>query len=350
MDEAKLADFMGRIVTDMGGAVTVTMVQLGNELGLYEALDGKGYTGAAALAANTGCHPRLIQEWLDQQAAAGYLEYDAATERYALPEEHAMALARRQSPMFVAAGASVLGAMVHDLDPIAEAFRGDGAMPWGAHHPSLFKGTAEFFRPGYQANLTTQWIPALTGVEAKLRSGARIADIGCGHGISSVVMAQTYGNCQVHGFDLHPPSIEAARAGAEIAEVSDRTHFRVADAQSFDGEYDLICFFDCLHDMGDPVGIARYVRERLAPGGTVMLVEPFAHDDKATNLKLPTAKLFYGASSFICAPNSLSQPVGLAMGAQSGEHGMRGVFEEAGYSEFRRAAETPFNLVYEARP
>ncbi len=349
MDENKLHAFMGRVIGDMGGSVTMAMVQLGDELGLYEAMDGQGPLDAATLAGRANCHARLVQEWLDQQAAAGYVEYDAASQRYELPEEHAMALAKRQSPVFVASGTRVLGSMVHDIDRVAEAFRGDGAVPWGEHHHSLFRGVAEFFRPGYQAFLASAWIPALDSVEDKLKAGATVADVGCGHGISSVVMAQAYENTEVHGFDFHPPSIDAANEGAEIAGVSDRVHFHVADADDIDGRYDLICFFDCLHDIGDPVGIARHAREHLAPGGTVMVVEPFAVDDKAENHALPTAKVFYGASTFICTPNSLSQDVGRAMGAQAGEAGMRQVFEEAGYGHFRRATETPFNVIYEAR-
>ncbi len=349
IDQARLAQFVGRFVGDMGGVTTIAMVALGSELGLYEAMDGRGPIDADELASHTGCNRRLLQEWLDQQAAAGYLDYDAGSQRYTLPAEHAMALARRQAPTYVAGGSLVLASMFHDLERVAEAFRGDGAMGWGEHHPHLFRGTAEFFRPGYQSNLTASWIPALDGVEARLRAGIQVADIGCGHGVSSVVMAQAYPKSRVHGFDYHAPSIETAREAAEIAGVGDRAQFRVSKASAFDGSYDLVCFFDCLHDMGDPVGIARHTREHLAPGATVMLVEPFAHDDRAVNHQLPSAKVFYGASTFICTPNSLSQEVGRAMGAQAGESGMRAVFEEAGYSHFRRVTETSFNIVYEAR-
>jgi len=349
IDENRLQEFLGRFVGDLGGVTTIAMVALGNELGLYEAMDGQGPVDADTLASHTGCHRRLLQEWLDQQAAAGYLEFDAATGRYELPAEHAMALAQRQSPAYVAGGSLVMSSMFHDLERVAEAFRSDGKLGWGEHHPHLFRGTAEFFRPGYQSNLTSTWIPALDGVEDRLRAGIRVADIGCGHGVSSVVMAQAYPKSQVYGFDYHAPSIETAREAAEIARVGDRVHFRVAKADTFDGTFDLVCFFDCLHDMGDPVGIARYTRERLAPEGTVMLVEPFAHDDRAVNHTLPSAKVFYGASTFICTPNSLSQEVGRAMGAQSGEAGRRAVVEEAGYRHLRRVTETPFNIVYEAR-
>jgi len=349
VDEAKLGEFMGSLLGDMGGVSTVAMVCVGDELGLYEAMDGAGPMNAEALSAATNCNSRLVQEWLDQQASAGYVVFDASSGDYELPPEQAMALARRQSPVFVAGGMQAFASMFQDMDKIAAAFRGTGGLAWGDHSPSLFRGTAEFFRPGYQTNLTTEWIPALEGIDARLREGARIADVGCGHGISSVVMAQAYPAAEIHGFDYHAPSIDAAREGADIAAVSDRVHYHVAAADQFTGEFDLVCFFDCLHDMGDPVGIAEHTKTQLSDGGTVMLVEPFAHDDKAANHASPTGKVFYGASTCICTPNSLSQSVGRGMGAQSGEVGMAAVFEEAGYSYFRRATETPFNIVYEAR-
>jgi 2-polyprenyl-3-methyl-5-hydroxy-6-metoxy-1,4-benzoquinol methylase len=349
VDEQKLNEFMGALIGDLGGATTVLMVCLGDELGLYEAMDGAGPTTAASLAQHTGCNERLLQEWLDQQTAAGYVAFDESTTSYTLPPEQAMALARRQSPVFVASGMFVTAALFQGLAKMAAAFRGDGALAWGDHSDLLFRGTAEFFRPGYQHHLTSAWIPALDGVHEVLAAGGRIADVGCGHGISSVVMAQAYERAEIHCCDYPPPSIDAAREGADTAGVSDRVHFHVTDAQAYQGEFDLVCFFDCLHDMGDPVGIAQHTKSRLTPGGTVMLVEPFAHSDKAVNHTMPTAKILYGASAVLCTPNSLSQPVGRAMGTQSGEPGMAAVFEEAGYSSFRRIAETPFNIVYEAR-
>ena len=223
-------------------------------------------------------------------------------------------------------------------------------MSWRDHNQCLFRGTEWFFRPGYRAFLTSTWIPALEGVEQKLRNGARVADVGCGHGASVVVMASAYPESTVHGFDFHPASIETARSRADEAGVSDRTEFSVANAKGYTGSYDLICFFDCLHDMGDPVGIARYARDHLEPGGTVLLVEPMALDGRSTNIaENPLAALFYAASSTICTPNSLSQEVGLGLGAQAGEARLRQVFEEAGYSHFRRATETPLNIIIEAR-
>jgi 2-polyprenyl-3-methyl-5-hydroxy-6-metoxy-1,4-benzoquinol methylase len=349
IDQGKVQAFLGKFVGDLGGVTTIAMVALANELGLYQAMDGKGPLDADALAAATGCNRRLVQEWLDQQAAAGYVHYDAKTRRYELPAEHAFALAQPQSPAYVAGGSLVMASLFHDLERVADAFRGDGGLAWGEHHPHLFRGTAEFFRPGYQTNLTASWIPALDGVEARLQSGIQVADVGCGHGISSIAMAQVYPASRIHGFDYHAPSIDVAREAVSAARLADRVRFDVARANAFSGRFDLICFFDCLHDMGDPVGIAKHARAQLNDGGTVMLVEPFAHDDRAVNHGLPQAKVFYGASTFICTPNSLSQEVGRAMGAQAGEAGMRAVFEEAGYTHFRRVTETPFNIVYEAR-
>jgi 2-polyprenyl-3-methyl-5-hydroxy-6-metoxy-1,4-benzoquinol methylase len=349
IDEQKLQQFMGTFLGDLGGATSILMVCLGEELGLYETMDGSGPMSPAKLAGDSGCNERLVEEWLDQQASAGYVIYDATDGSYALPPEQAMALARRQSPVFMASGVAVTASMFEDLAKVAAAFRGDGGLAWGDHSELLYRGVAEFFRPGYQHKLTNAWIPGLSGVTEVLASGGRVADVGCGHGISSVVMAQAYENAEIYGFDCHAESIDAAREGADAAGVSDRVHFHVADADDFQGEFELICFFDCLHDMGDPVGIAQYAKDRLAAGGTVMLIEPFDDGDKAVNHTLPSAKVFYGGSTMLCAPNSLSQPVGRALGAQCGEPGMAAVFGEAGYSHFRRAAETPFNIVYEAR-
>lgn len=350
LDETKLHEFIGAFLGDVGGMATIAMVCLGDELGLYQAMDGAGAVSAAELAESTGCNARLVREWLDQQASAGYVAWDSNDDVYRLPAEQAMALARRDSPVFLAAGMHALASLYQDLDRMVDVFRGDGAMPWGDHSPSLFRGMAEFFRPSYQTNLVAEWIPALDGVERKLSDGGRIADVGCGHGVTSVLMAQAYPQAEIHGFDYHQPSIDTAREAAGIAGVSGRVTFRTATAKQFTGEFDLVCFFDCLHDMGDPVGIARHARDQLGEGGTVMVVEPFADDDKAANHQLPTAKVSYAASTFICTPSSLSQEVGRGMGAQAGELGMRAVFEEAGYSHFQRVAETTVSIVYEARP
>ncbi|WP_077032956.1 class I SAM-dependent methyltransferase [Pelomonas sp. KK5] len=347
MNEAKLQDFMGRLVTDMGGGAMMATVILGEELGLYRAMADGRPTTAEQLAERTGCNARLLREWLSAQAASGYVELEGDS-TFRLPPEQALALAVEDSPVYVAGGVQVLASMFLDKDKIAAAMRGDGALSWGEHHPCLFSGTERFFRPGYKANLVSQWLPALDGVVPKLEAGAKVADIGCGHGASTVVLAQAYPNSRFHGFDFHAPSIEQARQRAEEAGVAGRTAFEQAPAKGFPGsDYDLVCFFDCLHDMGDPVGAARRAFEALKPGGTVLLVEPFANDELQSNLN-PVGRLFYAASTCICTPNSLSQEVGLGLGAQAGEKRLRHVFMDAGFRSFRRATETPFNLVLEA--
>jgi SAM-dependent methyltransferase len=350
IDQAKLDAFMGRMIGHMTGGAICYSIWLGDELGLYRELANSGPRSADSVASKTGCHPRLVREWLDGQAAAGLVTFDGASDAYELSPEAAMALASETSPVFVARAMNTLGSMYFDLEKTAKAFRGDGAMSWGEHHPCLFAGTEWFFRTGYRAHLTTTWIPALEGVEAKLKEGARVADVGCGHGASVVVMASAYPRSTFFGFDFHAPSVETCRERAREAGVSERANFQVATAKSYPGEFDLICFFDCLHDMGDPVGAARHARERLLRGGTVLLVEPFALDERPKNIaENPMAALMYVASSCVCAPNSLSQEVGLALGAQAGEAKLREVFKEAGFSHFRRAAQTPTNLIIEAR-
>jgi len=350
IDEAKLGEFMGRMIGYMIGAALCFGVWVGDELGLYRSLAGAGPQSADSLARATDCNPRLVREWLDGQVAGGLIGYDAVHDQYELSPEATAALADDTSPVFVARGTNAILSLAIDHEKVASAFSGNGAMAWSEHHPCLFSGTEWFFRTGYRAYLPSAWLTALEGVDEKLRDGAAVADIGCGHGASAVVMAQAYPKAHVSGFDFHPPSVDTARNRAEEAGVADRTTFEVADAKSYPGRYDLICFFDCLHDMGDPIGIARYAREHLEPDGTVLLVEPFAIDEKPTNLSSnPMAALFYTVSSVICTPNSLSQDVGLGLGAQAGEERLRKVFEDAGFSRFRRAAETPMNLILEAR-
>jgi SAM-dependent methyltransferase len=349
IDEAKLGEFMGQMVGHMTGGVLCFAVWVGDELGLYRALAGAGAMSADDVAGKTGCNRRLVREWLDGQAAGGLIGYDIATDLYELSPEAEWALADDSSPAFVARAMNAFGSMFMDIDKITTAFRGDGALSWGDHHPCLFSGTEWFFRTGYRAALP-DWVAALEGVTAKLQAGATIADVGCGHGASAVVLAQAFPNARIHGFDFHEPSIATARERAEEAGVSSQTTFEVADAKGYRGSFDLICFFDCLHDMGDPVGIAEYARGHLADGGTVLLVEPFALDDRHSNLtENPMAPLLYTASSCICTPNSLSQEVGLGLGAQAGEARLRDVFAQAGFTHFRRAAETPLNLILEAR-
>jgi 2-polyprenyl-3-methyl-5-hydroxy-6-metoxy-1,4-benzoquinol methylase len=350
VDETRLEEFMGRMVGHMTGGALCFGVWLGDELGLYRTLSEIGPVTADELAGKAGCHARLVREWLDGQVAGGLVGYDAASDRYELTPEAVLVLADDTSPAFVARAMNAFGSLFMDVDKVTAAFRGDGALAWGDHHPCLFSGTEWFFRTGYRAELPG-WIAALDGVASKLEAGGRVADVGCGHGASVVVLAETFPQAEITGFDNHGPSIETARQRAAEAGVSDRTAFAVADAKSYAGEFDLTCFFDCLHDMGDPVGIARHAREHLAPDGTVLLVEPFALPERTSNLTdNPMAALLYTASAAICTPNSLSQEVGHGLGAQAGEDRLGSVMAEAGFTGFRRAAETPLNLVLEARP
>jgi SAM-dependent methyltransferase len=349
VDETKLEELMGQLVGHMTGSALCFGIWIGDELGLYRALRDLGAVSADDLAAKSGCNPRLVREWLDGQAAGGLVAWDEAGDTYELEPEAAMALADDESPVFVARAMNAIGSIFIDMPKIAEAFRGNGALSWGAHHPCLFSGTEWFFRTGYRAELPN-WIGELDGVAAKLHAGGTVADIGCGHGASVVVLAQAFPEARITGFDFHEPSITTAEERVAEAGVAEQTTFAVADAKGYDGEFDLICFFDCLHDMGDPVGIARHALEHLAEDGTVLLVEPFAIDGRAANLAgNPMAAMLYTVSSGICTPNSLSQEVGLGLGAQAGEGRLRQVFEEAGFTRFRRAAETPLNLILEAR-
>ncbi len=350
VDEARVEELVGQLVGHMTGGALCLSMWLGDELGMYRAMAGNGPMTADDIAGTTSCNPRLIREWLDSQAAAGLVAYDGEADTYTLSDEVAMILADESSPAFMVRGMNTLMAMWIDGGGLVDAFRGDGGFSWGDHHPCLFRGTEWFFRPGYRTFLTADWIPALDGVEERLQQGATVADVGCGHGASAVVMSKAYPKSKVHGFDFHAGSIDTARLRAREAGVEAQTEFTVAGAKEYPGRYDLICFFDCLHDMGDPVGIARYAREHLEPEGTVLLVEPMALDGRATNIaQNPLAALLYTASSTICTPNSLSQEVGLGLGAQAGEARLREVFDEAGFSQFRRATETPLNMILEAK-
>ncbi|MDF9618147.1 class I SAM-dependent methyltransferase [Pseudomonas entomophila] len=347
MDEARLQEFMGRLVGDMGAAATLANVVLGDELGLYRAMADSLPVTPEVLAERTGCQPRLVREWLNGQAAAGYVEHRNGS--FTLPEEQALALALEDSPAYMAGGAAVLAALFHDKDKLVAAMRGDGGLAWGDHHPCMFSGTERFFRPGYRTFLVADWLPALDGVVAKLQAGAQVADVGCGHGASTIVLAQAFPASHFIGYDYHAPSVSTATERAREAGLGDRVSFVQASAKDYPGhDLDLVCFFDCLHDMGDPVGAARHAYDALKEDGTVMLVEPFAEDTLDANIN-PVGRLFYAASTFICTPNSLSQEVGLGLGAQAGEARLRAVFEEAGFTRFRRATQTPFNLILEAR-
>ncbi len=350
VDEAKLEQFMGQAVTDMGAAMNGALVMIGAELGLWKALAGAGRLSPAEIAERTDVAERYVREWASAQAASGYLEYDADDAKFMLPPEQAMALADEDSPVYVLGGYSVISSVYKDRPKISERFRTGAGFGWHEHDPELFLGTEQFFRPGYRTHLVAEWLPALESVEAKLQAGAKVADIGCGHGVSTVIMAQAYPESEFHGFDYHQGSIERARELAAAEGVGDRAVFDAASAKDYPGDgYDLVCFFDCLHDMGDPVGAMQHVRETLDDDGTVMLVEPFANDTLAENLN-PVGRIYYAASTLICTPSSLDQEVGLGLGAQAGEGRLRDVAEQAGFTRFRRATETPFNLVLEARP
>jgi 2-polyprenyl-3-methyl-5-hydroxy-6-metoxy-1,4-benzoquinol methylase len=350
MDETKFAQFAERFAGDLGTLLHGVTVVVGERLGLYAALADSTPTTASELARRTGVDERYVREWLAAQAAAEYVEYDPAHETFRLPEEHAAALVEGKSPLFVP-GAFLLAASLYKDEPaIVDAYRSGNGLGWHQHHHDLFTGTEKFFRPGYVANLTSSWVPALDGVEEKLRRGARIADVGCGLGASTIILAQAYPNSTVVGSDYHEPSIELARKAAADAGVADRVTFEVAPAKAFTGTgFDLVAMFDCLHDMGDPVGAAAHVRGALAPDGTWLLVEPMAGERLEDNLN-PVGKIFYSASSTICTPASRAQEVGLALGAQASEEQLAAIATEAGFTRFRRATETPFNRVLEIRP
>jgi 2-polyprenyl-3-methyl-5-hydroxy-6-metoxy-1,4-benzoquinol methylase len=345
LDQAKVNEFLGKAIQDVAATFHAGLVLIGDKLGLYRAMADGGPMTAAELAKRTGARERYVREWLSAQAAGGYVTYEPASGRFTLPPEHAFLLLDADLP-----GAFQLGVgSIHAEPRIANAFRTGEGVGWHEHDPAVFEGCERFFRPGYAMNLASQWIPALDGVKARLEAGGRVADVGCGHGASTIIMAQAFPRSIITGFDYHPASIEAARRAADKAGVGDRVSFEVASAKAYPGSgYDLVTCFDCLHDMGDPVGAARHVRGTLAPDGTWMLVEPFANDRLEDNLN-PVGRLYYGASTFLCTPASLSQEVGLALGAQAGEKRLRDVLTEAGFKRVRRVAETPANMVLEAR-
>jgi 2-polyprenyl-3-methyl-5-hydroxy-6-metoxy-1,4-benzoquinol methylase len=350
VDEERLMAFMGQAVTDMSAAISVALMYIGDRLGLYKGMAGAGPITSLQLAEKTGTSERYVREWLSNNAAGGYVTYDASTQTFELPDEQAFALADESSPVFLGGAFELLASCWADADLIADAFKTGKGVGWHEHDHRLFQGTERFFRPGYAGHLTTAWIPALDGVEPTLQAGAKVADVGCGHGASTIIMALAYPKSTFLGFDYHDKSIHAAREAAAAAGVSGRIAFEVATAKDYPGsDYDLICFFDALHDMGDPVGAAAHAKQALKSNGTVMLVEPFANDKLEDNFS-PVGRMFYGGSTMLCTPASLSQEVGLGLGAQAGEARLAGVAKEAGFSRFRRAAETPFNLVLEARP
>jgi SAM-dependent methyltransferase len=341
---------MGKMLHDMGAAATGALVVIGDKLGLYKALAAEGPLTSAGLAARTGTAERYVREWLAAQAAAGYVNYQPAAGTYAMSAEQAMILADDNSPVFVAGAFEVIASLFKDEPKISDAFRSGKGVGWHEHSPCLFRGTERFFRTGYAAHLVPEWLPALAGACAKLERGAKVADVGCGHGASTIVMAKAYPKSTFVGFDYHGPSVERARAAAREAGVEARCRFEVADSKRFPGEgYDLVAFFDCLHDMGDPVGAAKHVRQALSADGTWLIVEPYASDSVEGNLN-PVGRVFYAASTMVCVPASLSQEGAMALGAQAGEARLREVVTAGGFTRFRRATATPFNLVLEARP
>lgn len=347
MDEAALMTFVGKAVGDVGAVLNGAMVVLGDRLGLYRAMAGAGAMTPAELAAKTGTSERYVREWLGAQAASGYVRLEG--DRFVLPDEHAVPLTDESSPACViGAFETALGA-VQATDRITEAFRTGGGMGWGEHHSDVHEGCERFFRPGYLNFLTTAWIPAMSDVEAALQSGARVADVGCGHGASTLLMAKAYPASSFVGFDGHEQSIEMARKRAADAGLTDQVRFEVGTAQDFAGRYDLVMFFDCLHDMTDPAGACRHAHDALDPGGTMLLVEPFAGDTVADNLN-PVGAAYYGFSTLLCTANAMQQEGSLALGAQAGEARLREVVTGAGFQDLRRVAETPFNLVLQATP
>jgi SAM-dependent methyltransferase len=349
IDPEKLQALLGRAVQDMGAALQAPLILIGDKLGLYRAMaDGTPMT-PKELAQRTGTSERYIREWLNANAAGKFVEYDAAHGTYSMTPEQALALAMDDTPVHLPGFYYLLSSLMKDEDKLTEIYRTGQGMGWHEHEKGLFEGTERFFRPNYLANLVANWIPALEGVEAKLKAGARVADIGCGHGASTLLMAKAYPKSEFIGFDYHLPSIEKARARAEAAGMADRVKFEVAPAKSFPGSgYELVAFFDCLHDMGDPTGAASHVRKSLAPEGTWMIVEPFASDDIAANHN-PIGRIFYSASATICVPCSLAQETGAALGAQAGPAKLEKVVRDGGFTHFRKATETPFNMIFEAR-
>jgi SAM-dependent methyltransferase len=349
IDEGRLHDLLGTMVTELGAAATGALIVVGDRLGLYRSLAAQGPVTSDELAARTGTAERYVREWLASQAASGYIGYDPHTQRFSMTPEQAAVFADDDSPALMTGGYYSIAAIYKGVETLVDRFRDGAGIGWGDHDGCLFCGVAKFFRPSYRAGLVQEWLPALEGVVAKLERGAHVADVGCGYGSSTLIMAQAFPQSEFVGYDFHPHSIAHARAEAARAGVAN-VRFEVATAKDYPGEgFDLVTFFDCLHDMGDPVGAARHVRETLADDGTWMLVEPLAGDDLSANLN-PVGRAYYAFSTSVCTPTSLSQEVGAALGAQAGEGRLREVATAGGFRHFHRAAQTPFNLVLEARP
>lgn len=349
VNEERLNQLLGKMVGDLGAAVNGALVLIGDKLGLYKALQAADGLTSQQLADQTGTAERYVREWLSAQAAQGYLEYDAQKGAFSLSPEQAMVFADSESPVIMTGGFYAVSSVYHDEPHVTEAFKSGEGVSWGDHCNCLFCGTEKFFRPSYKHNLVQAWIPALEGVSSKLEKGIKVADIGCGHAVSTMLMAQAYPNSEFVGIDIHEPSIAHARKVNEEMKLSN-VSFEVGDATQlhFDG-FDFVTTFDCLHDMGDPAAVSAQIKNMLKPEGTWMIVEPFANDKLEDNLN-PVGSTYYGFSTMICVPSSLSQPNAKALGAQAGEARVRAEVTEGGFSGFRRAAETPFNLIYEARP
>ncbi len=349
MDETKLHEFVGQMLSDLGGAASVALVRIGDALGLYKALHAKGPMTIAEMAVATGLAERYLREWASHQAASNYLSYEPATKKFALPEEQAMVFAVEDSPVYMLGAFDLMASMLHGQELVQPAFKTGDGVPWSDQTSCFFCAVGRFFRPGYHNNLVNSWLPALDGAIDKLQRGASVADVGCGHGWSTVLMAKAFPNSQFVGYDFHPSSIEHAQAHAAEHGVSVNTRFEVATAKEYRGkDFDLVTFFDCLHDMGDPAGAATHVRQSLKPDGSWMIVEPMAGDRLEDNLN-PVGRLYYAGSTLFCVPTSLSQEVGAALGAQAGEAKLREVIGAGGFRSVRRAAETPFNMILEAR-
>lgn len=350
VDQQKLENFMGKMVTDMSAAMSGPLVIMGVKLGLYKSLAQGGAMSSEELADRSGVRERYVREWLAAQAASGFVDYDPGARQFSMSAEQQMALADEDSPVYVASAFELIASAYIDEPRITEAYKQGKGFGWHEHHECLFRGTERFFRTSYRANLISDWLPSLDGVVEKLASGAKVADVGCGHGASTILMAQTYPNSRFTGFDYHDVSIERAREAAANAGINGNITFELAAGKDVPDEaFDLVACFDCLHDMGDPVGVARRIRQVLKPDGTFMIVEPFANDDLEDNLN-PVGRMFYSASTMICTPGSLAQEVGLGLGAQAGEARLSQVLADAGFSQIRRSADTPFNMVLEARP
>ena len=351
IDEGKLNTFIGQMLGDLGGASSIAMVRMGDALGLYQALHAQGPMTSAELASAAKVDPRYLREWLSNQASSNYLSYDPASAKFALPPEQAMVFAIPDSPVYLMGGFDLMAAMLENQPKVQAAFKSGGGVAWGDQAGCMFCAVARFFRPGYHNNIVSTWLPALGGdVMKKLEAGANVADVGCGHGWSTVLMAKAFPKSRFIGFDFHPGSIADAKAHAETHGVSANTRFEVGLAKDYPGKnFDLVTCFDCLHDMGDPAGAAAHIRQSLKDDGTWMICEPIAGDRLEQNLN-PVGRLYYAASTMICVPTSLSQEVGTALGAQAGEARLREIILKAGFTRVRRAAETPFNMILEARP